>query len=64
MKVSNLFSLVGRETVWLVVPGVGIDVRIINAKLSYGRTLALVEPIAGKGTKWVRLDSLALDQEV
>lgn len=30
-----------------------IDVRVINTRVSYGRTDYLVEPVAGKGRVWV-----------
>lgn len=30
-----------------------IDVRVINTRVSYGRTDLLVEPVAGKGRVWV-----------
>ena len=52
------------ETIGLVVHAVGktgvlrceylsVDVMIVDAKRSYGRTLLLVRPVAGSGEQWV-----------
>ena len=30
-----------------------VDVRIVDAKRSYGRTLLLVRPVSGSGEQWV-----------
>ena len=36
-----------------------VDVTIVDAKRSYGRTLLLVRPIAGAGEQWVEVSRVA-----
>lgn len=36
------------------------EVKVVNAKLSYGRTDVQVTPVSGKGFQWVSLDSIKI----
>lgn len=38
--------------------GIWVEVRIVDAKNSYGIDRVLIEPVAGVGSKWVNFDSL------
>ncbi|WP_239404515.1 hypothetical protein [Frankia sp. Cj3] len=51
--------MVDAERLWLV-PGRGkvlVAVQVKNTRVSYGRTQFLVEPLAGRGARWVDAES-------
>jgi hypothetical protein len=48
-------ALVGTDRLWLV-PGTGkilVGVRITGARMSYGRAQLQVQPLSGRGSRWV-----------
>jgi hypothetical protein len=49
---SSLALYIGKTGV-LRCEYLSVDVTIIDAKRSYGRTLLLVRPVAGSGEQWV-----------
>lgn len=46
-----------------VAPGIGIHVRILDAKAAYGRTLVLVAPLAGEGALWTDARKIRIHDE-
>jgi hypothetical protein len=49
---SSLALYIGKTGV-LRCEYLSVDVAIVDAKRSYGRTLLLVRPVAGSGEQWV-----------
>ncbi len=52
-------SAIGAERLWLI-PGrekVLVAVQVKNIRVSYGRTQFLVEPLSGRGSRWVDAES-------
>jgi hypothetical protein len=49
---SSLALYIGKTGV-LRCEYLSVDVTIVDAKRSYGRTLLLVRPVAGSGEQWV-----------
>ncbi len=49
---SSLALYIGKTGV-LRCEYLSVDVMIVDAKRSYGRTLLLVRPVAGSGEQWV-----------
>jgi hypothetical protein len=49
---SSLALYIGKACV-LRCEYISVDVTIVDAKRSYGRTLLLVRPVSGSGEQWV-----------
>lgn len=59
MDLTEARGLIKTERLWLV-PGaekVFVGVRVRAARVSYGRTQLQVEPLSGRGVRWVDVDS-------
>lgn len=46
-----------------VAPGIGIHVRILDAKPAYGRMLLLIQPLAGEGACWTDVRKVRIHDE-
>jgi hypothetical protein len=59
---AELQGYIGRKARYtLLGERITFEVSITNARQNYGHTDVEIEPVAGKGRKWVRLDSGALE---
>lgn len=59
MNLAEARTLVGSDRLWLP-PGaekVLVGVRVKGARVSFGRTQLHVEPLSGRGARWVDVDS-------
>jgi hypothetical protein len=59
MDLTEARDLIDSDRLWLP-PGVGkvfVGVRVKGARVSYGRTQVRVEPLSGRGARWVDVDS-------
>lgn len=63
MSVNELVKMVGRTGTVYARGEMSVSVRIVDAKISYGAVRYLIEPIAGRGSAWVNLDTIELDNE-
>jgi len=48
-------ALVGTDRLWLV-PGTGkilVGVQVTSARMSYGRAQLQIQPLSGRGSRWV-----------
>jgi hypothetical protein len=63
MSVNELAKMIGRTGFIYARGEMSVSVRIVDAKISYGAVRYLVEPIAGRGSTWVNLDTIELDVE-
>lgn len=59
MTVSELALYIGAQGT-IVIDKLHVQVKIIDAKTSYGQDRFLVTPIYGKGEQWVVADRVAL----
>lgn len=50
---SETVKLLGSENFRVLLGGLRVDVRIVDVKVSYGRTRYLVTPLSGVGSVWV-----------
>ncbi len=60
MTLSEARALTGTDQLWLV-PGAGkmlVGVTVHDARVSYGRTQLLIQPLSGRGHRWVDADML------
>lgn len=39
-------------------------VRILNVKGGYNNVFVLIQPLAGKGTKWTKLEKVSIEKEL
>jgi hypothetical protein len=40
------------------IPGLVIEVTVIDARVSWGQVQLQIQPVSGSGSKWVNADSL------
>jgi hypothetical protein len=40
------------------IPGLVIEVTVIDARMSWGQVQLQIQPVSGSGSKWVNADSL------
>ena len=52
MGIKDLVKDLGK-VVLVPADGIKYEARIIDIKVSYGRPLYLIEPVAGCGSKWI-----------
>ncbi|KQC35019.1 hypothetical protein [Frankia sp. ACN1ag] len=55
MTLTEARALVGTDRLWLV-PGTGkvlVGVRVDDVRVSYGRTQLQVQPLSGRGHRWI-----------
>ena len=55
MNLDEAQALVGTDRMWLP-PGTGkilVGVQVIGARVSYGRAQLQVQPLSGRGSRWV-----------
>ncbi|OHV29815.1 hypothetical protein BBK14_33705 [Parafrankia soli] len=58
MTLTEARELVGTDRLWLA-PVTGkllVGVRITDARVSYGRTQVQIQPLSGRGYRWVDPD--------
>ncbi|KQC34733.1 hypothetical protein [Frankia sp. ACN1ag] len=58
MTLTDAQALVGTDRLWLV-PGTGkvlVGIRVYDARISYGRPQLQIQPISGRGVRWVDAD--------
>jgi len=48
----------------LDVGGLGVEVRVIDVRTVYGRVQYLVEPVAGRGRRWVEAHRVVRIEDV
>ena len=44
------------------LPGLRVNVRVLDARSKFGRVDLLVSPVAGTGAEWVQSKNVTLDQ--
>lgn len=59
-RAAERASLVGREAMYLIQPGLKIRVSITHARAAFGRTVCTVVPLAGEGRLKVNYSNLSL----
>ena len=57
MSLKEAMELINKKVIY-PVDGLEIQVIIKDAKSAYGQDLVLIQPVAGDGQKWVRVDSI------
>jgi hypothetical protein len=57
---AELAALIGLKGMWYAGNGLGIAVRIVDAKSSYGRTRVAITPLHGDGHAWVELGKVTV----
>lgn len=62
MTTADMAKLLGRKGE-LKTEGLSIPVEIEDARESFGRTDVLVRPVGGRGTTWVSLERVWLNDE-
>ncbi len=58
MTLTEARALAGTDRLWLV-PGTGkllVGVHVLDARMSYGRPQLHVQPLSGRGTRWIDAD--------
>lgn len=63
MKVSELAGLIGREGVIRMSKGFTARVRVLDARMNYGKLQYLVTSASGEGKAWVEARRVAFDEE-
>ncbi len=58
MSALELSQHVGKLATWVTCPEIGVQVKILDAKLAYGRMRYRIQPVAGDGWKWVESSSV------
>tara|TARA_R110000765_G_scaffold390538_1_gene483263 strand:- start:293 stop:517 length:225 start_codon:yes stop_codon:yes gene_type:complete len=58
MTALELAKYVGRPGNYYAVPGLVIEVTVIDARMSWGQLQLQVQPTSGSGSKWVNAESL------
>ena len=56
----ELIKPVDKKANYRVTQHLWIEVEILDSKMSYGRTLYLITPVAGCGNQWVTGDRLQI----
>jgi hypothetical protein len=59
MTLKEIMKLIETKAIW-PVDGVDIQVIIKDAKSAYGNDLVLIVPVAGKGQKWINVNSIKI----
>ncbi len=60
MDLADARELQGSDRLWLAPGGtekVLVGVQVIGARVSYGRTQFRVQPLSGRGARWVDVES-------
>ena len=61
MNALELAAYIGKTGTFSIAPGAwSFDVRVVNARVSYGGLQLEIEPIAGTGKRWVEARKVAL----
>ena len=58
MTTAQMATLIGLSGFFLGVPGLVIEVTVIDARMSWGQLQLQVQPTSGSGSKWVNAESL------
>ena len=58
MTALELAKYVGRPGDYYAVPGLVVDVKVIDARVSWGQVQLQIQPTSGSGSKWVNAESL------
>lgn len=61
LSAEELASFVGRTGHYQARAGMTVEIRVTNARESYGRLDLLVAPIAGTGEAWISTALIKLD---
>jgi hypothetical protein len=56
-------NLIGRIATLTIEGGLTVTVRILDVANQYGMIRAKVEPLEGKGQKWVNINRLTFNRE-
>ncbi len=60
MNLAEAQKLVGDERLWLAPGGtekVLVGIRVVDARTAYGRAQLRIEPLSGRGRRWVDVES-------
>jgi hypothetical protein len=66
MTKDELNNLIGKEGVMVIDrpslrnPGLSVDVKIVNYRISFGRVDLLVVPVSGAGERWTNRNKITL----
>jgi hypothetical protein len=63
MNTRELMKVIGQQAVLTGRTEFVVVVRIVDAKMSYGRVLYQVTPLQGEGSIWVAANRVTLSQE-
>ena len=58
MTALELAQHIGQTGAYLGVPDLVIEVRIVDARVSWGQLQLQIQPTSGSGSKWVNAESL------
>jgi len=61
MTAKELAEKIGKEATIEIVKGLGIHVRIRDARHVFNRTDLQIEPVAGEGMTWVASDRVCVN---
>jgi hypothetical protein len=57
MTTAELAKLLGQLGSYYI-PGLVIEVTVIDARMSWGQVQLQIQPVSGSGSKWINADSL------
>jgi len=58
MTAIELAKYIGQTATYHGVPGLVIEVTVIDARVSWGQVQLQIQPVSGSGSKWVNAESL------
>ena len=58
MTVGQMAKYIGQTGTYHGIPGLVVEVKIVDARMSWGQLQLQVQPTSGSGSKWVNSDSI------
>jgi len=58
MTAIELAKYIDQTATYHGVPGLVIEVTVIDARVSWGQVQLQIQPVSGSGSKWVNAESL------
>jgi hypothetical protein len=58
MTTAELAKYIDQTATYHGVPGLVIEVKVIDARMSWGQVQLQIQPTSGSGSKWINAESL------
>ena len=58
MTTAEMAKYIGQTGTYHGIPGLVVEVKIVDARMSWGQLQLQVQPTSGSGSKWVNSDSI------